>query len=362
MADILLHTSNDSGVTCVSNAFIDEYMKDANGEFVKIYLYLLRLLGHDEPDVDIGILAEKLDHTERDVRRALAYWEKIGLVSLEYNDNKELSGVCFLEPSLNSDAAFNPLNSDTAVGSDTANNDTGAAVRYNRKVLPKRNEYSISEMQSFTSNDDMEEMLFVIEKYLGHNLTVMDLNYIIYWTNELSFPTDLVYYLVEYCIDKGHPNIKYMDSIALDWAANDITTVEQAKEDTILHSKIYYNVIKSFGINNRSLIKSELDYIKKWKRLSLADDVIEEACRRTIVNTGKANFEYADKIIDNWVSHNVKTLDDVKSVDEEFKNSNKSRASSSNTFKKVSYKNKFNNFESRDYDFADLEKALVNRS
>ena len=59
MADIILHTSNDSGVTCVSNVFIDEYMSDANGEFVKIYLYLLRLLGHDAPDIDIGILAEK---------------------------------------------------------------------------------------------------------------------------------------------------------------------------------------------------------------------------------------------------------------------------------------------------------------
>ena len=99
MADITLHTSNDAGVTCVSNAFIDEYMKDANGEFVKIYLYLLRLLGQDELDIDISVLAEKLDHTERDVKRALNYWEKCKLLSLEYNSNNELTGICFLEPS-----------------------------------------------------------------------------------------------------------------------------------------------------------------------------------------------------------------------------------------------------------------------
>ena len=347
MADITLHTNNDAGVTCVSNAFIDEYMKDANGEFVKIYLYLLRLLGHDEPDVDIGILAEKLDHTEKDVRRALAYWEKSGLVSLEYNDSRELSGVCFLEPSLNSDSI--------------TRKDAAQGISGGKKALPKRNEYSISQMEAFTSNDDMEEMLFVIEKYLGHNLTVMDLNYIIYWTKELSFSTELVYYLVEYCIDKGHPNIKYMDRIALDWAANDITSVEQAKEDTILHSKIYYNVIKSFGINNRSLIKSELEYVKKWKRLSLSDEVIEEACRRAIVNTGKANFDYADKIIDNWVSQGVKTLDDVKSADEEYKNKNR-QALPQSAKRVLAKNNRFNNFEARDYDFADLEKALVNKN
>ena len=347
MADITLHTSSENGVTCVSNAFIDEYMRDANGEFVKIYLYLLRLLGHDEPDIDISILAEKLDHTEKDVRRALAYWEKSGLVSLEYNSSDELSGVCFLEPT---------LHADTFTGKDSLCNSNDS----NKKSLPKRNEYSISEMQSFKENADIEEMLFVIEKYLGHNLTVMDLNCIMYWVSDLSFSTELVYYLVEYCIDKGHPNIKYMDRIALDWAENNITTVDEAKEDTILHSKTYYNVIKSFGINNRSLIKSELEYVKKWKKLSLADDVIEEACRRTIVNTSKPNFEYADKIIDNWSAHNVKTIDDVKAIDEDFKS--KFKTVSKPNKRAASGGNKFDNFESRNYNFNNLEKVLVNKN
>ena len=149
-----------------------------------------------------------------------------------------------------------------------------------------------------------------------------------------------------------------MDRIALDWAANDISTVDEAKEDTILHSKIYVSVCKSFGINNRALIKSELKYVKKWKKLSLDASIIEEACRRTIVNTGRANFEYADKIIDSWSSNNVKTLDDIKTLDEAYKGKDKSLAGKS--VKKAS-KNKFNNFESRDYNFDDLEKVLVNK-
>ncbi len=348
MADIVLHTSSDTGVTCVSNAFIDEYMKDANGEFVKIYLYLLRLLGHDELDMDIGILAEKLDHTEKDVRRALAYWEKCGLVRLEYDSNNELSGICFQEPN-GSGNTFTTLSEEEE---DTKNSEAES------KTLPKRSEYSISEMKKFKENEDMEEMLFVIEKYLGHNLTVMDINYIIYWTKELSFSTDLVYYLVEYCIDKGHPNIKYMDKIALDWAAHDIKSIEQAKEDTIQHSEAYYNICKSFGINNRSLIKSELEYVMKWKKSGLTDEVIEEACRRTIVNTNKPNFEYADKIIDNWISRNVKTLDDVKAIDEEYKSKFRTNA---RKVKNVSSKNRFDNFEARNYDFNDLEKKLISK-
>ena len=42
MANITLHSDSQTSATSVSNIFIDEYMSDANGEFVKIYLYLLR--------------------------------------------------------------------------------------------------------------------------------------------------------------------------------------------------------------------------------------------------------------------------------------------------------------------------------
>ncbi len=150
-----------------------------------------------------------------------------------------------------------------------------------------------------------------------------------------------------------------MDRIALDWASNNISSVEEAKEDTIQHSDAYYNICKSFGINNRGLIKSELEYVQKWKKLGLSADVIEEACRRTIVNTNKPNFEYADKIIDNWVNHKVKTLDDVKVIDEEYKK--KFKNTSVRNTKTVTPNNRFNNFDSRDYDFDDLEKTLVNK-
>lgn len=346
MADITLHTSRDAGVTCISNAFIDEYMKDANGEFVKIYLYLLRLLGQDDLDVDISILAEKLDHTERDVKRALSYWEKCNLISLEYNDDNELSGICFLEPNSNRGTVTSVANEEDGIKSAKAG------------TLPKRSEYSLTQMKEFKENNDMNEMLYIIEKYLGHNLTVSDINYIIYWTKDLEFSVDLVYYLVEYCIDKGHPSIKYMDSIALDWASNNISSIEQAKEDTLQHSKAYYNVCKSFGIKNRGLIKSEIEYVQKWSKLGLGGEVIEEACRRTIANTNMPNFEYADKILTNWATHNVKNLDDVKAIDEEFKKKYKSNVRNT---KAISSNNKFNNFESRQYDFNDLEKKLVNR-
>ena len=64
--------------TLVSNEFIDRYLAEANGEYVKVYLYLLRHRG--EP-VSLERIAEGLNHTEADIRRAIAYWEKLGVLS-----------------------------------------------------------------------------------------------------------------------------------------------------------------------------------------------------------------------------------------------------------------------------------------
>ena len=63
--------------TVVANTFIDQYMAAANGEYVKVYLYLLR---HQQESVDIDQIADALNHTEADVKRALSYWEKLGVL------------------------------------------------------------------------------------------------------------------------------------------------------------------------------------------------------------------------------------------------------------------------------------------
>ena len=61
------------GATPVPDVFIDTYMAGASGEYVKVYLYLLR---HQQEEVSIGQIADALNHTEADVQRALAYWQR----------------------------------------------------------------------------------------------------------------------------------------------------------------------------------------------------------------------------------------------------------------------------------------------
>ncbi len=99
MADILLKRDSTLAATYVPNTFIDEYMTHADGEFVKIYLYLLRCMSNPDTMFSISDIADKFDHTEKDVTRALKYWEKMHLLRLEFNTQKELTGICLSDVS-----------------------------------------------------------------------------------------------------------------------------------------------------------------------------------------------------------------------------------------------------------------------
>ncbi len=79
MNNLNLYSETVSGYTAVSDLFIDEYVPSANGDFVKVYLYLLRLLTRKNSILSF-LLADTFNQTENDVMRALRYWDKSGLV------------------------------------------------------------------------------------------------------------------------------------------------------------------------------------------------------------------------------------------------------------------------------------------
>lgn len=75
MAKLTIYKDDYIESTAISNYFIDRYMKDANDAQLKVYLYLLRMV-HANMSFGVSDIADKFNHTEKDVLRALRYWEK----------------------------------------------------------------------------------------------------------------------------------------------------------------------------------------------------------------------------------------------------------------------------------------------
>lgn len=371
----------------VPSKFIDEYMPEANGEFVKIYLYLLRSLSSSSSDCSISKIADKFDHTEKDVVRALKYWERQKLLAIEYNPDKSIAGIHVTDIyHLDDDfSSYKPVvaaqesgNSNNAVeaativtespASDSSADSSSVVAGYASNITPipapapTKKEYTLDDIKNFRKDPDVSELFFIIETYLKHTLSSSDINIILYWYEELHFPTDLIEYLVEYCISKGHSSTRYMNKVAISWSESGITTVEQAKENASIHSQVYYAVMKALGISGRNLVDTEMNYIKKWsKEFGFDTQLISLACQRTISAIHQPSFEYVDSIMTSWHNNQVHTTEDVDKLDAAY---NKTKKVTVNTTDKPigTKRNKFNNFNQREYDYDQLEKVLLTTS
>ena len=398
---IRLYSANSQEETTVSNIFIDNYMPQANGEFVKIYLQLLRCIQHPCRECmvsSVADIADRFNHTETDVLRALKYWERQQLLSLDYLEDGSLAGICLLPLSAEGRelagcsmaASSGTVNAKSAVPAASgslfvpAADPSAPAVQSlassSMPVSPdgqaassavlsaplkerRPRQYSAGELTAFAENPEVQELFFIIQTYIRHTLSDTDTNLILFWYDELKFPSDLIEYLVEYCITKGHYSTSYMNKVALGWADAGIKTVDAAREQAAAHSQIYYAIMKALGIHGRNLVPAENEFIRRWtKDMGFSQELIEEACARTMAATHQPSFEYTDSILSRWKESKVTTMEEVKQADEAF-NQRKKKASASESstgpIRTRQTTNKFNNFNQRSYSEDELEKLLL---
>ena len=80
-----------------------------------------------------------------------------------------------------------------------------------------------------------------------------------------------------------------------------------------------YGVMKAFGLNNREPGQVEKQLISKWTDVfCFENDMIIEACNRTMKATHQPSFEYADSILTKWHTSNIRNSEDVRKADEQF--------------------------------------------
>lgn len=363
MSDIQLYSECLCTDTLVPNKFIDQYMADANGEFVKVYLYLLRCIHAQAGSCTVSAIADRVNHTENDVVRALHYWEKQGLLALLCDADRNICQIRLL--SLDKDkeavpaaAAREEFAAEPAIAPAPAAAPVAAPAK--KAAMSRKKDYSLDEINMFRKDPDISELFFVVETYMKRPLTQNDINTLLYWHEELHFSTELIVYLLEYCISKGHSSMRYLDKVALGWHEKGIATVEQAKEDAAIHSQAYYGVMKALGITGRSLVESETSYIKKWtKEYGFDLPLIQEACSRTMTAIHQPSFEYTDSILTNWHKNQVHTMADVQKLDSAY---NQTRKVSVRSVEVPVKKNAFNNFNQRSYDYDKLEELLLTTS
>ena len=348
MGLLTIYQDNYTDSTVISNRFIDEYMQAANDAQLKIYLYLIRMMSA-RLDTSIGDIADKFNYTEKDVLRALKYWEKNHLLTLDYDDRKNIVGIHLLD----SVASYSPVSIHAPLV-ETAVSMRASVPEIEIAKIPQptyeKPHYTADQLRSFKADENSARLLFVAEQYLKKPLSANDVRTIYFIIDKLGFSEDLTDYLLQYCVDRGKRDLRYIEKVAISWAEQGITTPKQAAALAGKYDKTVYDVMRALGKNNTPT-ETEVAYIDRWRKFYGFDaDVIFTACERTVLATDNHRFEYADRILGNWHKAGVRHKNDIQSLDDSYRRTRSSHPVTTN---------KFNQFKQNEYDFDALEKEIL---
>ena len=356
----------NAAVTAVSNTFIDEYMGTASGEYVKVYLYLLR---HAGESVEIPDIADALNHTEADVRRALAYWERAGVLAPEKEEpvvsesavtRENMTDTGYMAPE--SRRNYGDTDVEGRMPEETME-DNGKQPHSSDRGMAKQQSgtpdipdagNSYDRMKRLSADEEFSALLYAVQQYLGKTFSAIECEKFAYFYDVLHMSCELLEYLAEYCAEGGHTSIRYIEKVALNWYQAGIHTRDEAREHSTRYSKDTSAVMKAFGIMGRNAGTAEQEFMRRWfKEFGFDAAIVTEACNRTLTATGAASFPYADKILTGWKENGVRTLQDVEALDKlrQEKQAKKSGAASRQT--RNTSTNRFNNFEQRSYNYDD---------
>lgn len=277
--------------TNISDVFFTEYLSQANGDFVKVYLYILFLSKYNK-DIKLNDLSKKLALPLKTIQDALKYWEDLEIITKKntgyiLNNLQEIELHKLYKPKLSSskeDLEKNLENQSRAKAIDTINNSFFQGI-----------------MSPSWYND-------------------IDL-----WFKKYNFDEQVMIALFRYCFERSAMNRPYIQTVADAWYNNNIKNFSdldlyyQKREKLNTFKK---SISKKLGLN-RMLTQYEDSYIEKWVvDYEFPIDVIELALRKT---TSKSNpsFDYINKILTDWHDRNLKTVTDVQAFLVQMKNKEK---------------------------------------
>lgn len=302
---------------------IDDYLGDMDGDSLKVYLYLLRYTGREECYLSVSGMAQDLHLTDDGILHSFRSLEKMELLAIDWESETEIRTLKMI--------ACHPRNRTRAFVEKELEKYApqllqDASVSWKPPV--KSSHAPKEQMARQQKDEDFASVLYVAERYLGRQIMPKDIDSILYYRDSLGFSWELIEYLLDYCVSKGHRKFDYIDKVAIGWAKDRVVTVEDAKASSRSYSEGYYKLMKTFGIQGRSLAAPEMDYLAKWTdSYGFSTEIIIEACKRTILAVHSPSFEYADSILHGWKKQGVKTLEDISKTDAAFRSKKADKAS-----------------------------------
>ena len=306
--------------TQIPDVFFTEYMSEANGDYIKVYLCILFLTKYDK-DIKLNDLSKKLNIPLQTIQAALVYWEEKNILT------KKASG--YIVNNLQEIELHKLYSPNITLSEEDINKN--ANNQYRAKAIECINNMYFQGIMSPAWYSDID-----------------------LWFKKYEFDEQVMISLFDYCFNKSALHKNYVKTVADAWNKNNIKTYEDLEiyyQKYEKLNKIKKEIAKKLG-RYSALTQFEEAFIEKWI-LDFGYDlnIINIALKKT---TSKANpsFDYLDKLISDWHDRNLKTEENINNFLNEMKQKKKN-------VKQLEKQTNYNNYEQRDYD--NLDNLYANK-
>lgn len=334
----------DLGQTTIDNIFIDIFMPMANGLYVQVYLLGYRYACDEtsNPKFNNNSIAKNLNVPLSDVLAAWDFWEDKNLIKKHKNDGLDDFSFSIEFLDLKKIYIDNILNANNSVKSD------------------------VNTIVTINDNPEIRKMFNSINQIIGRHLqsnekiTIMDM------IDKYNMSTEMIVCAYEHVKEQtgvAKP-VSYVEGIIRNWYDASLYTVEDVKNSFAQRSKrfmMYKTVFNELGFS-RQATKAEKEIMDVWfDKYKFDIELILEACSKS-KNIANPSIAYINGIVKSWNDKNIKTLEDLKTSEEEFKKQSESKkvnSKSSNSAPKQ-VKTRFHNINQTftKYSPDELEKIL----
>ncbi|MBR2240649.1 MAG: DnaD domain protein [Clostridia bacterium] len=295
--------------TSLPDVFFTEYLSYADGNYIKIYLYLVFLAKYGK-DIKVNDLAKKLQLPLKTIQDGMKFWEEQKIITKK-NTGYVLNNLQEIELH----KLYNPK-----ITSSPEELEKTAKNQYRSKAIENINNEFFQGIMSPSWYSDID-----------------------LWFKKYSFDEEVMIALFRYCFNRSALHRNYIQTVAEAWAQNNIKTFNDLELYSEKQEKIKsLSSIISKKLNlNRQLSQYEEGYVTRWNiEYGYNFDIIEMALKKTTSKTN-FNFDYLDKILTDWHDRKLKTTSDVNTYLVQ------SKAKSQN-IKKLEKQTGYTNYEQRE--------------
>ena len=298
-----------NSVFAVPSAVADKHLRLASEAQLKTLLYILRNSGKE---ISIEEITKACGISPDEVKNSVDFWTERGLLA---------GSDCELSPSKN--AAEQAVTPDEPKPVETKPVEQKRHTSVSRAVRPDSAFVGRLIREDKNLAGLMEEAQSVMRKPLSPGDTAT----LVMLYDTFGLPCEVIAMLMHYVAEQGHPNMRMVERVGIEWSDNGVYTVEAAEGELVRMAasrEAWERASSLMGLRNAgNPTKAQRENADRWlNRWGFNDEMIIEAYERCVNSKGEYNMSYINAILKRWYEKKIFSLDSLRADETASKSKN----------------------------------------